>query len=237
MVGLRSPEVVMVRRGLLLLSTLLSPACAPTDPPQLSAPPPPLFDFVCRDGAKLGVLFLDGRVRLTPVEVTLVQQPSGSGFRYAGEGHEIRGKGEELTWTPPGGAPVICVREGAAASAPGLAGTRWRLIRFQSSDDAIGSVVPPDPDRYTLEFLAEGRYAMRLDCNRANGRWTATRAGADGGRLTLGPGAMTRAACPPGSLDTKIAADLGRVRSYTLRGDVLGLALEADAGVYEWRRE
>jgi hypothetical protein len=37
-------------------------------------------------------------------------------------------------------------------------------------------------------------------------------------------------------MDTRIAGDLERVRTYTLGGDRLNLVLEANGGVYTWRR-
>lgn len=109
------------------------------------------------------------------------------------------------------------------------------LVGFQSPDDAIGTVVPPRPDRYTLNFGADGKLAAQLDCNRAMGSWEATSPSATGGSLAIKGGAMTRAMCGPGAMDNRIAADLGRIRSYTLRDGRLYLALEADAGIYEFR--
>jgi META domain len=64
-----------------------------------------------------------------------------------------------------------------------------------------------------LEFIEPDRLALRLDCNRATARWSATASGPTGGRLEISAGAMTRAACPPGSLDTRIAGDLEHIRS------------------------
>lgn len=46
---------------------------------------------------------------------------------------------------------------------------------------------------------------------------------------------MTRAMCPSGSLDTRIARDAEHMRGYVLDGDRLNLSLEADGGVYAWR--
>ena len=41
--------------------------------------------------------------------------------------------------------------------------------------------------------------------------------------------------CPPPHLDTRVARDLGLVRSYLIRDGRLFLSLMADGGVYEWR--
>jgi len=41
--------------------------------------------------------------------------------------------------------------------------------------------------------------------------------------------------CGPGAIDSRLARDLGYVRSYTLLPDGrLSLALQADAGIYLW---
>jgi heat shock protein HslJ len=123
----------------------------------------------------------------------------------------------------------------AAAGALGrLADTRWQLVQLQSLE--LGTLKPEDPTRYVMDLTAGGQLAMQLDCNRAVGRWEARPTGATGGSISFGAAAMTRAACPPGSMDTRIAGDLDRVRTYTLDGDRLNLALEANGGVYSWRR-
>lgn len=79
---------------------------------------------------------------------------------------------------------------------------------------------------------AGGRVTLRLDCNRGPGRWEA---GAPN-RITFPPLAMTRAMCPPGSLDTRVARELSYVRSYILEGDRVGLILMADGGSQLWTR-
>lgn len=118
--------------------------------------------------------------------------------------------------------------------APSLTGTTWRLVHFQSSDDTIGTIVPPNVERYTLQFMPDGALAMRLDCNRGTARWEASSASSRGGSLKISPGAMTRAMCGPGAIDTRLASDLALVRSYTWADGRLSLALQADAGIYLW---
>ena len=113
-----------------------------------------------------------------------------------------------------------------------LAGTSWRLLELQSSDDAIGTVRPADSSRYTMELSADGTAALQLDCNRATGRWNSE----GPGRISFTPLAMTRAMCPAGSLDTRVARELGFVRSYVLVGDRLTLNMMADGGDLVWVR-
>jgi heat shock protein HslJ len=126
---------------------------------------------------------------------------------------------------------------GATAPATGsLAGTKWELVQFQSMDDAIGTIKPTDPSVYTMELMPDGQLAMRLDCNRAVGRWEAQPASQTDGHITLSAPAMTRAFCGEGSMDSRIARDLEFVVSYKLVGDTLNLALKMDSGIYTWRR-
>lgn len=204
------------------------------------------MNFVCDRSDSVAVAFGESGAMLTFAGGTakLSQQPTGSGFRYKGQGHEIRGKGMELTWTKPDGASRSCREEKWAMQQPQiqppvqtLAGSKWRLVHFQSSDDAIGIKVPPSVERYNIEFMADGNVALQLDCNRARSTWEATSPSTRGGSLALKAGPMTRAMCQPGAMDTQIARDLERVRSYTFDGNRLGLALEADAGIYLWERQ
>lgn len=198
--------------------------------------------FICERSQAIKVAFADKSAVLTAngARTDLAQQVAASGVAYAGEGHTLRGKGHELTWTDPEGGVHQCkdqkwlmAQPQISEPSPGLAGTSWKLVHFQSSDDAIGIVVPPAVERYRLDFMPDGVLAMQLDCNRGRGTWRADPA-RTGGSLALGPAAMTRAMCQLGAIDTRFAADALKVRSYTLRDGKLSLALEADAGIYLW---
>lgn len=121
-----------------------------------------------------------------------------------------------------------------AATANPLAGTGWRLLAFQSMDDAIGTV-RTDPSRYTMRLNTDGTVTMHLDCNLANGTWSAEPSGdGESGRFEFGPLATTHALCPPPSIDERIAAQSGFVRSYLLKDGRLHLNLMADGGVFVW---
>lgn len=204
------------------------------------------MNFLCDQSESVAVAFGDGKAMLTFAEAnaTLDQQPSGSGFRYTGQGHEIRGKGMELTWTKPDGTARSCREEKWVMQQPQiqepvrtLSGSKWRLVHFQSSDDTIGTKVPPSVERYNIEFITNGNLILQLDCNRANSSWKATSSSSRGGSINLKSGPMTRAMCQPGAMDTQIASDLTKLRSYTFEGSRLSLALEADAGTYLWERQ
>lgn len=116
-----------------------------------------------------------------------------------------------------------------APQAPeGLGGTEWQLVRFQGGDGAV--LVPDERSKYTLAFGADGRLSARIDCNRGRGAWKSP----DRGRLELGPMAVTRAMCPPGSLHDHMIRQLPYVRSYVLKDGRLFLALMADGGNFEF---
>lgn len=188
--------------------------------------------FVCDGGASFAVLFTDkaATMEANGQHYRLTQQMAGSGIHYAGSGQDLRGKGWDMTWTDAAGTRQC---RDQSAQMRTLVGTGWRLIHFQSSDNAVGTRTPPNANRYTLQFDANGNLALQLDCNRAMGKWMATPS-MTGGTLTLTGGAMTRAFCGPGALDSQIARDLTRIRSYTYAGVNLSLALEADGGTYLW---
>jgi heat shock protein HslJ len=98
--------------------------------------------------------------------------------------------------------------------------------RWQRTDYADGTtVVCSDPGKYTLTFLDNGIYSVQADCNQGSGAYTVA-----GSQLTLQPGPMTRAACPPGSQDTVFLRDLGQVATHVFDGENLVLNLRSDSG-------
>lgn len=118
----------------------------------------------------------------------------------------------------------------ASASAPpsGLAGTTWRLLRFEGGDGKV--LKPDDPSKYTIAFNADRTLAARVDCNRGRGTW----ASPGPSQLTFGPMALTRAQCAPGSMHDHIVRQWGNIRSYVIRDGHLFLSLMADGGIYEF---
>ena len=72
---------------------------------------------------------------------------------------------------------------------------------------------------------------MRADCNRGTGSYQIGE-----GTIAFGPIAMTRMACPPGSLDARYLRDLQRATSFFVEGGNLFLELPADSGTLRFRR-
>ena len=120
-----------------------------------------------------------------------------------------------------------CAVFGSPAPAE-LAGTSWQLVRFRGGDDTV--LTPEDPSKYTIAFAADGTLNVRFDCNRGRGTWKS----AAPPQLEFGALALTRAACPPGSLHDRIARHWPFVRSYVMKNGHLFLSLMADGGIYEF---
>ena len=126
---------------------------------------------------------------------------------------------------------TACQTVPAQAPAPqasqfaGLSDTAWRFTRFTAPDAARG-VTEPEGRVYTLSFHADGTVTGRFDCNRVASTWNEGAFGPRGTPLYLTPAAMTRMACPAGSLDTMLAAMLPDVASYTMAGGKLHITLK-----------
>jgi len=113
-----------------------------------------------------------------------------------------------------------------AGSGP-LAGTSWRLVRFQGGDDT--SLTPDDRSKYTIAFGTDGQVTARIDCNRGRGTWKPSGVS----QVALSPLALTRAQCPAGSMHDQIVKQWTSIRTYLLREGHLFLVLAADGGTYE----
>ncbi len=107
---------------------------------------------------------------------------------------------------------------------PVLTGTVWRWTETLMRDDT--RIRPAAPERYTLEFLADGATRVRADCNTGSGHYETTAER----QLTLGRMAVTRAACLPGSLGEAYLKGLANVSGYQFDGENLVLMLSYDSG-------
>jgi heat shock protein HslJ len=110
----------------------------------------------------------------------------------------------------------------AAAERRPLTGVTWMWVR---SVTPVEVIAPSDPAGYTFELGADGRASVRADCNRGSGAYTL-----DGPALHFGPVAITRMACPPGSLDDRFLKQLGGAAHTFWQGDTLMIDLVADSG-------
>jgi heat shock protein HslJ len=103
----------------------------------------------------------------------------------------------------------------------------WQLATLTESGQS--SVTVAEPQRFTASFGTDGLVALRADCNRCSGSYSA-----DGAKLTVGPMACTSAYCSTAPLDTTFASLVQESTTWmTANG---GLELSSDAGVLKLRR-
>lgn len=108
------------------------------------------------------------------------------------------------------GVRPMLLQELPVAGEPLLEETRWELASLPGIDPIS------DSTRYTLEFNESGLVAGRADCNRLSGQFVAM-----DGEITLSALAMTRAACPEGSVGTRYAAAVSAAGIYRVEQDQL----------------
>ncbi len=127
------------------------------------------------------------------------------------------------TESAPTGTVRLCTQPEAAADASAasptseLVGTVWQWQTDQLQDTA----------NYTIEFLPDDAIAVQADCNR--GRASYTTFGTNG--LQINPPALTRAACPPGSLDSIFIEQFVASSSYAFDGENLVLYPVVNPGI------
>lgn len=134
----------------------------------------------------------------------------------------------------------------AVNATSGLAKTQWRLVEFQSMDDAQGTQRPTAPSRYVLRLDADGTATLWLNCDRVTGTWEAQPAGnsakrAPGqplsGKFEFDHFPERTKPCPKPGLEETMLRHTGKVRSFMLKQGRLHLSLVADGGVYVWARD
>lgn len=105
---------------------------------------------------------------------------------------------------------------------PTLIGVTWQWEEFADGQQAFEVPTP----YYTITFDDEGGFVARSDCNTALGSFTA-----DAGAISILPGPMTLALCPPESLSNDFIRYLGQVAIYSFTEDGrLLLEAPADSG-------
>lgn len=92
--------------AVLALAACQTPCPAP-------ASEPVNMSFRCEDGSVLDVTFTQDSARVAQEGYTIVDLPSrvtGSGYKYADNGAELRGRSSQVHWTRPGAAETVCSR-------------------------------------------------------------------------------------------------------------------------------
>jgi len=115
----------------------------------------------------------------------------------------------------------------AAGAGSGLTGKTWQLTAITEKVPAFQGVVPDaDQANYTIEFLADGTFNAKADCNQLSGTFTTADPAAASGDLAIVLGPSTLAMCPEGSMSDMYVAALGKAQSYAVADGQLTITLE-----------
>lgn len=112
---------------------------------------------------------------------------------------------------------------GALWFAPSLVGVVWQWQQFEGGDGTI--IAPEDPEKFALEFQADGTVTGQIDCNRGFGSYTV-----EGSNIAIIM-ASTRMFCGEGSLDGEYMRFLSESNSFVIRDGKFSLALPMDGGI------
>ena len=119
--------------------------------------------------------------------------------------------------------PIMVPPALKAGDDPTLAGRVWT---WQASELRGERIAVAAPDRYTIEFQADGRVQVRADCNRGGAGYAA---GADRA-LSITAVATTKMGCPAGSQGAEFVRQLADVGGYDFVDGNLVLILKSNAG-------
>jgi hypothetical protein len=113
-------------------------------------------------------------------------------------------------WFGVAGIVVVALALAACASTSTLTGKTWQwnawtTVTPQTQEDV------PDPSSYTIEFLEDGTFQAKADCNTVSGTYTTSASQAL--KITLGP--STLVACGDESLGDVFVEKLALATGYT----------------------
>ena len=100
--------------------------------------------------------------------------------------------------------------------------------QWERRDDSSGNTMisVPDPSAYTIVFNEDGTFKAVLDCNSASGSYATPSPGS----IYMELGAVTAAACEPGSLEGQMADMFGPAQDYRFEDDGAVLVFSWAAG-------
>ena len=133
-------------------------------------------------------------------------------------------QGLQLRQTKAAAAPPTAVPGAGTANATGS----WRWEGLVSSADKIEI---DQPERYTLDLQNGGKALVRADCNRGQAAYKL-----DGRAIAIKISAMTKVACPPGSLSERFLKALEAAVGQRIRGDHLFIDLPGEGGTMKFVR-
>jgi heat shock protein HslJ len=133
---------------------------------------------------------------------------------------ELRGN----TLVSPGTDRLILERATTAAISnreeAAVVGPIWR---WEQTVNNNGKTIKPDadPEKYTIQFLPDGRFAVHKDCNSGSGPYLIRN-----NQIAIGSMQTTLALCKPGSLERDFADPLESIATYSVDGENSKLELQ-----------
>lgn len=128
-----------------------------------------------------------------------------------------------VSWAIASAITLIgAVSTDAIAQEPMLTGPVWQLEEIVYNNDT--TLVPDDPELYSIQFFEDGTVAVRADCNVGNGVFDPDSTDF----ITLQ--AFTLAACGPESIDDEFRQGLNDAALFFFEDGDLYMDLFADAG-------
>ena len=129
-------------------------------------------------------------------------------------------------------APPTAPPTPAVTPTPDLSGLPpgvWQLARIEYPSGKVLTI--EQPQNYTVQFLGEGRIAIKADCNAGSGTFQTNEQ-----RVTIGALVTTKMACGPGSQDMVFLNSLSNAAAYLLDGEEFTISLAYDGGEMVFRR-
>jgi para-nitrobenzyl esterase len=126
-------------------------------------------------------------------------------------------------------ASPVAVAPATDALPPEILDVTWQWIWFGSGAEQFDVGVP---ERYTLQFFADGTVAVLINCNRGRGQYSV----GEDQRISLEMLATTLMACPEDPLESRFMTTLERVATYFQMDDDFFLEVPADSGTLRFRR-
>ena len=117
----------------------------------------------------------------------------------------------------------------AATAGDSITGVVWKWQQTRLGDGQ--TMLPDDPDRYTIAFQPDGNLAIRADCNRVRGNYTI-----ENTSLAIETTFSTRAMCPPDSLEQTYLKHLNAAAIYFMQEGSLFVDLQADTGTMKFSK-
>jgi heat shock protein HslJ len=114
----------------------------------------------------------------------------------------------------------------------GITGPVWQWVQTLYNDDR--TVVPTDPENYTVQFQKDGTISVKADCNQK------------GGTVSIPPGEnrisieithSTMAFCPKGSLEDEFVKGLSAAAIYFIKNGDLYIDLKYDSGTMQFLKQ